>query len=133
MMNKFIGIGRLCKDVETRIAATKDGDITIARYTIAIDRKGKKDETDFISCVCFGKTAEFAEKYLAKGMKVAIEGRIQTGSYEKDGRKVYTTDIVVENHEFCERKGEEAPKKDDPMSYIDIPDNIAEEMPFGKH
>ena len=88
MMNKFIGIGRLCKDVETRIAATKDGDITIARYTIAIDRKGKKDETDFISCVCFGKTAEFAEKYLAKGMKVAIEGRIQTGSYEKDGRKV---------------------------------------------
>ena len=133
MMNKVILIGRLCKDVESRTVATKDGDLSVSRYTLAVDRKGKKDETDFISCVCFGKTAEFAEKYLSKGMKVAIEGRIQTGKYEKDGRTVYTTDIVVENHEFCERKGDEAPKKESVDEFMNVPSDIAEETPFGKH
>lgn len=133
MMNRVVLIGRLCKDVESRTVATRDGDLSVSRYTLAVDRKGKKDETDFISCVCFGKTAEFAEKYLSKGMKVAIEGRIQAGKYEKDGRTVYTTDIVVENHEFCERKGDEAPKKESVDEFMNVPSNIAEEMPFGKH
>ena len=131
-MNRCVLIGRLTRDVECRVAAGKDGDMTIAHYTIAVDRRGGK-EADFISCVCFGKTADFAQKYLVKGMKIAVEGRIQTGSYEKDGRKVYTTDVVVENHEFCESKREDKP--DEKMSADDfmcIPDNIREEMPFGK-
>ena len=99
-MNKVILCGRICKDPEVR-----SGDTMVAKYSLAVDRKYSKDkETDFINCVCFGKTAEFAEKYLKKGTKILIFGRIQTGSYEKDGRKVYTTDIVVEEHEFCESK-----------------------------
>lgn len=100
MMNKCVLCGRVCKDPEVR-----SGDTMVAKYSLAVDRKYSKDkETDFINCVCFGKTAEFAEKYLKKGTKILIVGRIQTGSYEKDGRKVYTTDIVVEEHEFCESK-----------------------------
>ena len=105
-MNKWIGCGRLTRDPDMK----SSGDTTVAKYTLAIDRKYSKSDdkqTDFISCVCFGKTAEFAEKYLHKGMKIIVVGRIQTGSYEKDGKKVYTTDIVVEEHEFCESKGAE--------------------------
>lgn len=102
MMNKCVLCGRLTKDPEVR----SSGDTLVARYSLAVDRKYSKDkETDFINCVCFGKTAEFAEKYLHKGMKILVVGRIQTGSYtDKDGRKVYTTDVVVEEHEFCESK-----------------------------
>ena len=79
----------------------------MSRYRLAVDRQRKQDEeqtADFISCVCFGKTADFANKYLRKGAKIAIEGKIQTGSYEKDGVKHYTTDIIVDRHEFCESK-----------------------------
>ena len=108
-MNKFIGIGRLTKDPEIR--ATEGGK-TIARYGLAIDRQFKRDgepTADFFNCVAFGKSGEFAETYLHKGMKIAIEGRIQTGSYtNKDGQKVYTTDIIVDRHEFCESKGAKA-------------------------
>lgn len=102
-MNKFFGIGRLTKDPEIM----HKGETNIARYSLAIDRR--KDEADFINCVCFGRAADFVEKYLQKGMKIAVAGRIQTGSYKtKDGRTVYTTDIVVEEHEFCEgRKAQE--------------------------
>lgn len=102
-MNKFFGIGRLTKDPEIM----HKGETNIARYSLAIDRR--KGEADFINCVCFGRAADFAEKYLQKGMKIAVAGRIQTGSYKtKDGRMVYTTDIVVEEHEFCEgRKAQE--------------------------
>ena len=97
-MNIVLLIGRLTKDAEIR-----EGDTKVAKYTLAVDRI--KEGTDFINCVAFGKQADFAEKYLAKGTKVAIEGRIQTGSYKnKDGKTVYTTDIVVERHEFVERK-----------------------------
>lgn len=108
MLNKCILCGRLTKDVEVR----SSGDTLVARYSLAVDRKYSKNEekqTDFINCVCFGKTAEFAEKYLHKGMKILIVGRIQTGSYTtKDGRKVYTTDIIVEEHEFVESKATES-------------------------
>lgn len=105
-MNKFVGIGRLTKDPDIRY--TQDG-MTIARYTLAIDRKTKDKATDFITCVAFGKNGEFAEKYLKKGTKIAVVGRVQTGNYKnKDGQTVYTTDIVVEEHEFVESKKQEA-------------------------
>lgn len=106
-MNKVILIGRLTRDPEVRYS-TGENAMCIARYNIAVDRKFKtRDEVtaDFINCVAFGKSGEFAEKYLKKGMKIAVVGRITTGSYtNKDGQKVYTTDVTVEEHEFVESK-----------------------------
>ena len=106
-MNKVILIGRLVKNPEVRQDAS--GAISMARYTLAVDRmRTKKDEdpgADFINCVVFGKSAEFAKNYLRKGTKLVIEGRIQTGSYtNKNGQKVYTTDVVIERQEFAESK-----------------------------
>ena len=133
-MNKVILIGRLTSDPEVRYS----GDMAIARYSLAVDRKFKKEgeqSADFINCVAFSKNGEFAEKYLRKGMKIAVEGRIQTGSYtNKDGNKVYTTDIVVEAHDFCESKvasqvTEPTPKTSD-GEWMNIPDGIDEELPF---
>ena len=97
-MNKCIFIGRLTDDPAIR----GEGEKKLARYSLAVERF--KEGADFPNCVAFGKQADFAEKYLSKGKKIAIVGRLQTGSYEKDGRKVYTTDIVVESQEFCEPK-----------------------------
>jgi single-strand DNA-binding protein len=132
-MNKVILIGRLTKDTEVRYA----GETTVARYTLAVDRKFKKEgeqTADFVNCVAFGKAGEFAEKYFRKGMKVAITGRIQTGSYDnKEGQKVYTTDIVIEEQEFCESKGqsEEKPRPStDKDGFMSVPDGIEEELPF---
>ena len=136
-MNKVILMGRLTREPEVRYS----GETAVARYSLAVDRKYKKDgeaTADFISCVAFGKNGEFAEKYLKKGMKIAVTGRIQTGSYtNKDGVKVYTTDIIVEEHEFAESKGNGtqdsgniptfAPGAD---GFINIPDGIEEELPF---
>ena len=133
-MNKVILIGRLTKDPEFRWGQTAEGNFAIGRYTLAIDRKGKDAGTDFINCVAFGKQGEFAEKYLRKGMKIAVIGRIQTGSYtDKEGKKVYTTDVVVEEHEFCESKGqgEDRPRPSaDDEGFMNIPDGIKEELPF---
>ena len=107
-MNKVILMGRLTKDPDMR----GEGTGLVARYTLAVDRRFSRSEennTDFINIVVFGKGAEFAEKYLKKGIKVVVTGRIQTGSYtNKDGQKVYTTDIVVENQEFAESKNASA-------------------------
>lgn len=135
MMNKWLGIGRLASDPEVRYSQG-DNATCIARYRLAIDRRyGRTEEqtADFISCVAFGKQGEFAEKYLRRGMKIAVEGRIQTGSYtNKDGQKVYTTDIVVENHEFCESKasgGSQASQTDE-GGFMNIPEGIEEELPF---
>lgn len=104
-MNKVILIGRIASEVETR--RTSSGK-AVATYRLAVDRRFKKDgqpDADFLNCVAFGNNGEFAEKYLNKGMKIAIEGSIQTRSYEnKEGKKVYVTEIIVDNHEFCERK-----------------------------
>ena len=135
-MNKVILIGRLTKDVETRYA----GETAVSRYSLAVDRKFKREgeqTADFINCVAFGKSGEFAEKYLKKGMKIAVTGRIQTGSYtDKDGKKVYTTDVIVEEHEFCESKGSatsesEVPTiKPDANGFVSIPDVEEEELPF---
>lgn len=108
-MNKVILIGRLTRDPDIRTTNSGDNPTTIARYSLAVERRFRRDGdgTDFINIVAFGKSAEFAEKYLHKGMKIAVEGRIQTGSYtNRDGQKVYTTDVVVENHEFVESKGD---------------------------
>ena len=119
--------------------------IAIARYTLAVDRRGKKDPNeqaaDFINCIAFRKNGEFAEKYLAKGMKIAVVGRIQTGSYtNKDGQKVYTTDVVVEEHEFADSKSsgnsnssDSNPKTENTSrdGFVNIPDGVEDEnLPF---
>lgn len=135
-MNKVTLIGRLTRDPEIR---TAQSGTTVARYSLAVQRAFKstngQQEADFINCVAFGKTAEFAEKYLHKGTKIAVNGRIQTGSYtNKDGQKVYTTDVAVEEHEFVESKqaaGQSTPPPT-PASdgFMDIPDEIGEDLPF---
>lgn len=135
-MNKVILMGRLTKDPEVRYS-NGETPMAIARYSIAVDRQGKQQgeqTADFINCVAFGKQGEFAEKYLHKGTKIAIEGRIQTGSYtNKDGNKVYTTDIVVDRHEFCESKGGNGSSNDAPAAdegFMNLPGNIDDEIPF---
>lgn len=135
-MNKWIGIGRLTKDPEVRHTTTQNGeDFAIARYTLAIDRRGKDAGADFIPCVAFGKSGEFADKYLSKGTKMAVVGRIQTGSYEKDGKKVYTTEVVIEEQEFAEskRSAEEAQPTAPSEGFMDVPGNASEDLPFKKN
>jgi single-strand DNA-binding protein len=121
-MNHCQITGRLTKDPTVNDTATTK----VARFTLAVDRKGKDKGADFISCVAFGKTAEFIEKYFTNGMKANICGHIQTGSYEKDGKKVYTTDVVVEEIEFGESKKQDKPADD----FVDVPDEIENELPF---
>ena len=154
-MNKVILMGRLTRDPDIRYSQGENAQ-AIARYTLAVDRRfrreGSEQTADFIGCVAFGKSAEFAEKYLHKGTKLVVEGRIQTGSYtNKDGNKVYTTDVVVENQEFAESKGASGgsnpgpaaasessgsaqqtppPVGTDPDGFMSIPDGIDEELPF---
>ncbi len=110
-MNKVLLMGRLTRDPELRYSQNENS-TAVARFTIAVDRRFKRDEqqsADFIGCVAFGKTAEFFEKYIKQGTKVCVEGRIQTNNYtNKDGQKVYTTDVVVENVEFAESKSHSA-------------------------
>lgn len=131
VINKVILIGRLVADPEIRY--TQSGK-AVASYRLAVDRPFRQDgqqETDFINCVAWGKTGEFAGNYLHKGTKIAIEGRIQTGSYEKDGVKHYTTDVVVERHEFCESRssGQAAPAQGSAsQTFADIDDDGA--LPF---
>lgn len=138
MINRVILMGRLTKDPNITYAQGAEA-MCIARYTLAVDRRGKKQEgqptADFISCVAFKNNAEFAEKYLKQGTKIAVEGRIQTGSYKnKDGQTVYTTDVVIDSQEFCEGKKEtqetaqSAPVDKD--GFMNIPDGIDEELPF---
>ena len=139
-MNKVILMGRLCVDPEVRYAQNEN-QTAVARYRLAVDRRFKRegDQTaDFIPCVAFGKAAQFAEYYLHQGTKIIITGRIQTGSYtNKDGQKIYTTDVVVEEQEFAESKsasgnsGGEAPQAADPDGFRSITDGYAdEELPF---
>lgn len=136
-MNKVILMGRLVSDPEVKYT-TGEKQTAIARYRIAVNRKFKKDgeqEADFISCVAFGKAGEFAEKYLVKGMKIAITGRIQTGSYEnKEGQRVYTTDIIVEEHEFCESKNannaEAVPDSAEVEALFEGVQNNEDDLPF---
>lgn len=129
-MNKVILMGRLTRDPE--VSYSQRDNMCIARFNLAVDRRGKDAGADFINCVSFSKTAEFIEKYVFKGTKLVTEGRIQTGSYtNKDGQKVYTTDVIVDNCEFAEskNKGEPTPAPDN-QGFINIPDQIDEELPF---
>ena len=150
-MNKVILMGRLTRDPEVRYSAGENA-LAIARYTLAVDRRFRRDgeaSADFISCVSFGRTAEFAEKYFRQGLKIAVTGRIQTGSYtNRDGQKVYTTEVVVEEQEFAESKSSSdsytashpqhsaaAPSMPTPSAasadgFMNIPDGIDEELPF---
>lgn len=137
-MNKVIIMGRLVRDPDIRYSQGENASC-IARYTLAVDRKYKRDNeptADFINCIAFGKLGEFAEKYLHKGTKIAVTGRIQTGSYtNKDGQKVYTTDVVVEEQEFCESKSQQSNNQQQtPPSvgtdFMNIPDGIENELPF---
>ena len=140
-MNKTVLMGRLTADPQVRYSQG-DNATAVAIYTLAVNRKFKKDgepTADFISCVVFGRSAEFTEKYFRKGMQVAISGRIQTGSYtNKDGQKVYTTDVVVEEQEFAESKATSqqnqqkpsGPAPDNSDGFMNIPDGIDEELPF---
>lgn len=142
-MNKVIEIGRLTRDPEVRYT-TGENATAVARFTTAVDRKFKKagdtQEADFISCVAFGKTAEFVEKWFKQGSKIVVVGRLTTGSYtNKEGQKVYTTDVTVEEVEFAESKshsdGNQQSSKPAPSSamgdgFMNIPDGIDEELPF---
>lgn len=155
-MNKVILMGRLTRDPDIRYS-TGESATAVARYTLAVDRRfrreGNDQTADFIGCVAFGRSAEFAEKYLRQGIKIVVTGRIQTGSYtNRDGQKVYTTDVVVEDQEFAESKGvsdgnrtsygggssygQAAPAPSDPPKmtsadgFMNIPDGIEEELPF---
>lgn len=135
-------MGRLVRDPEVRYSQGEKS-TAIARYTLAVDRRFKRDgdaNADFINCVAFGKAAEFADKYYKKGTKITISGRIQTGSYtNKDGQKVYTTDVVIEEQEFAESKSSNQQNSSGNVSglssntsdgFINIPDGIDEELPF---
>lgn len=149
-MNKVILMGRLTREPEIRYSSGEN-QLAIARYTLAVDRRFKRqgdDQTaDFINCVVFGRGAEFAENYLHQGTKIVASGRIQTGSYtNKDGQRVYTTEVVVEEQEFAESKGaatgnngggyqQAAPSRPEPTQaagdgFMNIPDAIEEELPF---
>lgn len=155
-MNKAILMGRLTRDPEVRYSQGQNS-MAIARFTLAVDRRIKKDgeqSADFINCISFGKTAEFAEKYFRQGTKICISGRIQTGSYtNRDGQKVYTTDVVIEEQDFAESKAQgntqnnqNAPQNNYTQNnyaasnrngystgndgFMQIPDNIDSELPF---
>lgn len=142
-MNKVVLMGRLTRDPEVRYTEG-DNPTTIARYTLAVDRKFKRDgepTADFIRCIVFGKAAEFTEKYLQKGIKVVISGRIQTGSYTRDGVKVYTTDIVVEEQDFAESKAVSEQNRENynregqagaaaADGFMNVPEGLEEELPF---
>ena len=147
-MNKVILMGRLTRDPEVRYSQG-DNASAVARYTLAVDRRFRRDgepTADFINCVAFGRAAEFAERYLRQGTKIAVTGRIQTGSYtNRDGQKVYTTDVIVEEQEFAESKAAAgtasantsyqaspapSPSADIGDGFMNIPDGIDEELPF---
>ena len=146
-MNKVILMGRLVRDPEVRYSQGENA-TAVARFTLAVDRRfnrnnGDENSADFIGCVAFGRQAEFAEKYFRKGLRIAITGRIQTGSYtNRDGVRVYTTDVVVEEQEFAESKSASgsndggysapvhAPNTSINDGFMNIPDGIDEELPF---
>ena len=136
-MNKVVLVGRLTRDPEVRYSQDENA-TAVARYTVAVDRRFKRDgepTADFIRCLVFGRSAEFAEQYFRQGMRVSISGRIQTGSYtNKDGVKVYTTEVIVEEQEFAESRTEQERNKaqgaDEGDGFMNIQDDIDNELPF---
>jgi len=139
-MNKVVLMGRLTRDPDVRWSQGQDPK-AVARYTLAVDRRFRREgeqNADFIPCVVFGRGAEFAEKYLHQGTKIVVSGRIQTGSYtNRDGQKVYTTDVIVEEQEFAESKGstgearQAASEQVPDDGFVDVPDDLSEDgLPF---
>ncbi len=132
-MNKVILMGRLTRDPDIRYSQGENA-TAVARYALAVNRSFKREgepDADFINCVAFGRAAEFAEKYFKKGSRILISGRIQTGSYtDRDGRKVCTTDVIVETQEFTESKQQEKREETSPDGFMNIPDGIDEQLPF---
>ena len=146
-MNKVILMGRLTRDPEVRYSQG-ERPTAVARYTLAVNRTFKRagePDADFINCVAFGRAAEFAEKYFRQGIRIVISGRIQTGSYtNRDGVKVYTTDVIVDEQEFAESKASSdqsaaafggrpsmaAPSAPIGDGFMNIPDGLDEELPF---
>lgn len=140
-MNRVILMGRLTRDPDVKYSQGEKA-IAVARYTLAVDRRGKKDpnsneqQADFISCVAFDRYGEFAEKYFRQGMRVLISGRIQTGSYtNKEGKKVYTTDVVVESQEFADSKNASGqnttPESTSNDGFMNVPDGVDDDtLPF---
>lgn len=131
-MNSVALTGRMARDPEIRYT---DGGVSIARFTVAVNRRKKDDPADFIGCIAFGKTAELLEKFFHKGMRIGLNGRIQTGSYtNKEGKKVYTTDIIAEQVEFLDSKSDgnaQPEQKPDANGFVNIPDNVDDEgLPF---
>ncbi len=130
-MNKVILVGRVTRDVEVQ-----HGESTFCRFILAVDRRYRKDgeeqTADFVSCVAFSRSAEFLEKYGSKGTKFVVEGRLQTGSYtNKEGVRVFTTDVIVEHMEFAEsKKGGGSSFGVDENGFMQIPDDVDEELPF---
>lgn len=135
-MNKVILMGRLTKDPEIRYSSGQQESFAIGRYTLAVDRRVRNNNeqaADFIPIVTFGKAAEFAEKYLKRGTKLLVTGRIQTGSYtNKDGQKVYTTEVVAEDQEFCERKleGNTQSNQNSSDGFYNFPEGVEDDLPF---
>ena len=140
-MNKVILTGRLTRDPEVRYSNSGEKPLAVARYSLAVDRRFKSEngpDADFISCVALGNNGEFAEKYLKKGMKIGVEGRIQTGKYENnEGQTIYTTEVLVEAQEFCEKKEGNREARDEASiqaagagGFMNIQDGIEEELPF---
>ena len=132
-MNKVILKGRLCADPDVKYSQSNGEQMAIARYRLAINRRFDREKADYINCVAFGKQGEFVEKYLRKGQEIAVVGRIQTGDYtNKEGQKVYTTDVVVEEHEFCgsARDMQPAPPTPQPGAFMVIPEGIEGDLPF---
>lgn len=120
-------IGRPTKDMDFR----QNGENSVARFSLAVDRKfSKEKQADFISCVAFNKTAEILNQYVKKGQKIAVMGEIRTGSYEKDGKKVYTTDVVVSEFEFASSKEQGEAQESVPEEYINVPEGIESDLPF---
>lgn len=140
-MNHVVLIGRLVRDPEIRYSQGEKP-MAVAKYTLAVDRKYKRENeptADFIRCIAFGKNAEFSEKYMTQGRKFAVEGSIQTGSYQnKDGQTVYTTDVIVNGQDFCDSKpassgnsGNYAGAATDSEGFMSIPDGVEDEgLPF---
>ena len=128
-MNAVILKGRLSRDPEVRT----NGEMTVAAFTVAVDRNNKEKSADFISCKAFDKSAQFIEKYFAKGSEICLQGRIQTGSYtNRDGNKVYTTDVIVDRVEFCGKKEDkpQAQPQQGSDGFMTFPQGITEELPF---
>ena len=144
-MNKVVLMGRLTRDPDVRYSQGEQP-VAIARYTLAVDRRFKRDgeqDADFVSCVAFGRAAEFAEKYLKQGIKMVVSGRIQTGSYtNRDGVKVYTTEVVIEEQDFAESKAVSEQNRENynhegqagesagSDGFMNVPEGLEEELPF---